>query len=327
MGRKTSDILIEKATNALISSIEIYNKPDFKYREENFAILIINAWELLFKAKILEDNNNNKKELYIKDYPLKKDGEKSKRYIFKKTRANNYLTKSIISCINILKSKGEIDEIIESNILTILEIRDNATHFYNPSSRLAQDIHEVASASVRNFIYLLNDWFERGLDHYNLYLLPLSFLGEKHINVTNLHQEETKLLDYISRKKKEHPYNENLPCNYVLYIDVTFSKKSKGIAGIKLTNDPNATPVILSTEELEKKYPLDYYTLVEKCKERYSDFTANQNFHNLRKKYFKNLRYCYPYYPNLKKAGNPKIYYSTGILEEFDKFYTKKYEK
>lgn len=40
---------------AAVSSIELYNKPDFRYREESFAILMSNAWELLFKAKALQD--------------------------------------------------------------------------------------------------------------------------------------------------------------------------------------------------------------------------------------------------------------------------------
>lgn len=31
--------------------IEIYNKPDFQYREEAFAALATNAWEPLLKAK------------------------------------------------------------------------------------------------------------------------------------------------------------------------------------------------------------------------------------------------------------------------------------
>lgn len=40
---------IDKSVGAALSAIEIYNKPDFKYREETFAILMINAWELLLK--------------------------------------------------------------------------------------------------------------------------------------------------------------------------------------------------------------------------------------------------------------------------------------
>ena len=47
-------LFVEKSVGAALSAIEIYNKPDFKYREETFAILMINAWELLLKARIIK---------------------------------------------------------------------------------------------------------------------------------------------------------------------------------------------------------------------------------------------------------------------------------
>jgi hypothetical protein len=43
--------MLDKSLAAMISAIEIYNKPDFKYREETFLVLCINSWELLLKAK------------------------------------------------------------------------------------------------------------------------------------------------------------------------------------------------------------------------------------------------------------------------------------
>jgi len=57
--------LIDNSLSAALSSIEIYNKPDFKYREEIFTILLINAWELLLKAKILKDANDDITSLYV----------------------------------------------------------------------------------------------------------------------------------------------------------------------------------------------------------------------------------------------------------------------
>jgi hypothetical protein len=43
--------LLENSLSAALSSIEIYNKPDFKYREEIFTILNVNSWELLLKGQ------------------------------------------------------------------------------------------------------------------------------------------------------------------------------------------------------------------------------------------------------------------------------------
>src|SRR5215469_3521462 len=57
--------LLHNAEAALISAIEIYNKPTFAFREETFAILALNAWELLLKAKLLEIHGNKLKCLHI----------------------------------------------------------------------------------------------------------------------------------------------------------------------------------------------------------------------------------------------------------------------
>ena len=58
--------MLEKSISAMIAAIETYNKPDFKYREDTFSVLCINAWELLFKAKVLQLASNQVKALYVK---------------------------------------------------------------------------------------------------------------------------------------------------------------------------------------------------------------------------------------------------------------------
>lgn len=42
--------LLGSAVAALAAAIEIYNKPNFRYREECSVILLVNAWELALKA-------------------------------------------------------------------------------------------------------------------------------------------------------------------------------------------------------------------------------------------------------------------------------------
>jgi hypothetical protein len=38
--------LLDRAVAVMVAAIEIYNKPDFLYREETFAGLAVNGWEL-----------------------------------------------------------------------------------------------------------------------------------------------------------------------------------------------------------------------------------------------------------------------------------------
>ena len=59
------DNLLNKSEEAFLMAIEIYNKPTINYRLEGFTFFICNAWELLLKAKILNDGNS----IYFFDKP------------------------------------------------------------------------------------------------------------------------------------------------------------------------------------------------------------------------------------------------------------------
>lgn len=56
--------LIEKSVEAFILGIEIYNKPTIKYRVEGFSFFIVNAWELMLKAQMI----NKGLSIYYKDH-------------------------------------------------------------------------------------------------------------------------------------------------------------------------------------------------------------------------------------------------------------------
>ena len=56
--KSRSRTLADKSIDAMLAAIEVYNKPTFAYREESFAILAINSWELLLKARLLQLANN-----------------------------------------------------------------------------------------------------------------------------------------------------------------------------------------------------------------------------------------------------------------------------
>lgn len=106
MPKKISNRLLEKSLPAALLGIELYNKPNVEYREESFAILIINAYELLFKAKVVEDTE---KINLIYEYEKKKlvDNTSSKRDCIKKNRNGEPMTKGITSLMNLLKKSEE----------------------------------------------------------------------------------------------------------------------------------------------------------------------------------------------------------------------------
>ena len=70
--KSRSKKLLDKSIAATVAAIEIYNKPNFQYREETFSILAVNGWELLFKAKWLAENGNRIQSLYAREQNKKK---------------------------------------------------------------------------------------------------------------------------------------------------------------------------------------------------------------------------------------------------------------
>lgn len=46
--------LLDKAKEAFVMAIEIYNKPTIRYRIEGFSFFICNAWELMLKARMIK---------------------------------------------------------------------------------------------------------------------------------------------------------------------------------------------------------------------------------------------------------------------------------
>lgn len=93
--------LIDKSIGSMLSAIEIYNKPDFKYREETFAILAINSWELLLKARLLKLNNYRVNSIYCYKPYINKNGEKSKKKkILDRNRTNNPKSISIYEALS-----------------------------------------------------------------------------------------------------------------------------------------------------------------------------------------------------------------------------------
>src|SRR3990170_4012182 len=87
--------LRHKAEAALLSAIEVYNKPAFKYREETFAILMLNAWELLLKAKVLSDNNNDPRCLYQYQSRKTRAGSPTAKMYLVRNRSGNPYTKGL----------------------------------------------------------------------------------------------------------------------------------------------------------------------------------------------------------------------------------------
>jgi hypothetical protein len=152
--------LCEHSLRTTLSAIEIYNKPDFKEREQIFAILMVTAWETLFKAKILKDHRNHLQTLYVRE---------GKHY--KRNRSGHFLTISIQEAM----IRCHVAAVVSENISRLIEIRDAAIHLTAASASLPYLMFLLGSATLRNYALLIRQWFNMRVNDYNFYILPLGF--------------------------------------------------------------------------------------------------------------------------------------------------------
>ena len=104
--------LLDKSVNSMLSAIEIYNKPNFTYREETFAILAINSWELLFKAQLLRANNYNLKSIYVLEPIITKSGVQHKKHTKPKlSRSKNPMTLNLFEVTHLTQKKMKFDRL------------------------------------------------------------------------------------------------------------------------------------------------------------------------------------------------------------------------
>lgn len=322
--------LLEKSVHAALSAIEIYNKPDFKYREESFSILMVNAWELLLKARILQLNKNRLESIYIVDPNKKrKDGTPFKKPKYKTSRSGNILT---IDVTNAMKQLVLPDR-LQVNVGLLIEIRDNAIHFMNDSKLFEKKVLEIGTASLKSYVNMANTWFDHDLSQYNFYLMPISFFHNHEMQSFSINKEDKQhqnLLKFIAEKEKSYPSDENQDHNISLILETKWveSKSVDALTTFRYDpDDPNAITYKVDSEaEFQKKYPWNWTDhLMPKLKTRYKDLKFNPDFWTLkakieRNKKFSDERYLDWNYPK----GQKKRFYSTEILKEFDKHYVKK---
>lgn len=307
----------------MISAIEVYNKPDFKYREETFSILAINAWELLLKAKWLKDNDNNIRSLYVTEKRMRPNGKPYKYAKTKVTSSGNPLTHSLDYLANKMTDSKALPSAAYKNIVALCEIRDSSVHFYNKSTLFAVRLQEVGSASVRNYARAAQTWFGVDFTQYNFYLMPLAFVkSHQPAEAVLLNREERKVASFISSLEAANDPKDDYSVSVNVELKFMKSKADDAIK-VQVTNDPSAPKVQLTEEHLKDKYPLNYAALTKACRERYSDFLQNKKYHALLKTLKAEKRYCH-----IKKLDpdNPRSakqeWYSRAVLNVLDKQYT-----
>lgn len=321
--------LQRKAEAALLAAIEIYNKPDFKYREEAFTILTLNAWELLLKAKLVRDNDNDQRCLYLYETrTTAKKARSQKRYI-RRNRSGNPLTLSIGQAVVALDATpaSRLSAQVKANLDGLIEIRDNAVHYFNASPQLAKQVLELGTAAVKNFIELARRWFRQDLSRYSLYLMPVGFVSTPAtLSALPTTPDENRLVSYLAKVVRDSPPASGDEFSVALEVNLSFKRSAPGTAAaVAVTTDPSAPKVTLTEEDIRRTYPWNYEELVRRSRRRYSDFKLTRKFHDIRKPLRDDPKFVRT---RLLDPGNPKgtrkDFFSPNIVREFDKHYTRK---
>lgn len=315
--------LIDKSIGSMLSAIEIYNKPDFKYREETFAILVINSWEILFKARLLKLNAYKLNTIYCyKPYISKKGVKSSKKKVLDRNRTGNPKTISIHDAMLRLNSAKELPIQIINNIDALIELRDNAIHFVNSNS-ISNQVQELGFACIKNYINIFKIWHPRNnLSQYNLYLMPLAYVDSKRLVHAAITKEEQNFLTLVKDKIDSSEHSADF--DIAIQIEVNF-KKTKSFDGLAIQYDKDGVPITLTEEEVRTKFPLTHADICKKAPDRYTDFKQTPKFHGIMRTIKSDPKLCH----NRKlDTANPKSisknYFSTNVWQELEKHYTRK---
>ncbi len=310
--------LIDKSIAACLSAIEIYNKPDFKYREEIFSVLAVNAWELLLKAKIITENGNKVEAIW----KLGPDGAPI-------VKAGMHQTIGIFEALQKLNSEKILDKDCCKNLEGLIEIRNTSIHFINKSHKLAQNVQEFGMACLLNYVVATSEWFERDLSSYSFFLMPMSFFYPSELEKSLFSEspkEVSKLLRFLEKAKASSSHDGNSKYRIFQKITIDFSRSETRESDLtaKTVNTDADVSVKMDEESLiEKYYPLEYEDIIRHLRKKCQRFKINDEFRSLMRKLVGDGEvFCKTKYPNhRKKTGTPKNWYSPKILEALYKHY------
>lgn len=257
------------AVSALLAAIEIYNKPIVQHREQTFSILLINAWEILLKARVLQKAGGDRLEvIYRSQGGSPRSGTQNE--------ASRRRTISLGSAID----KTCVPSGVRRGIEGIQMVRDEATHLGVLNPELRQMILRYGAAAVRNFVELAREWFQ--VDVRIPYLLPVGFLGSAEVVETSVSGKQRDLLRQLTAIATSAA-GDGIDYPVVLSVDIQLNPIFKGGQRAEVTGSADALKLRVSDDEVFDQFPNSYQDILSECKRRYADFKQNAEFNETMK--------------------------------------------
>lgn len=259
--------LVDKSVEAYILALETINRLSVQYRVETFCYLICNAWELLLKAKIIED-----------------EGKQSAIY-YKEQRGQPKRSLSLRDCLNRIMPNQEDPE--RRNIELIAELRDEAVHLV--FSQIPCDVLCLFQAGVINYHNRLNEWFGVSLsERVPVGMMSIVYdmrpeqgdLTDKRLRRALGRDAAAFLARYCSQLKQEFDHLQR-PAQFSIGVEYRLVlTKNQDEADILLSSGPtsgSATQIIEVPKDPSKSHPFRQKEVIEKVKSAATGLQINQH--------------------------------------------------
>lgn len=321
MRRARWKALLSKSISACIAAMEIYNKPVMSHRDETFAMLAINAWELLLKARLLREAGNDLRAIQVLVPIVGKDGKPTKRMRADCNRAGNPKTITFGEALHRVANLKtlSLDPACAANLLSLIEIRNNAAHFIHLDAEMARRTHGVGCACLRNYAAAISEWFDQDLSEHRFMILPLSFEGKDGLKIPGRRSTQAaNLLAYLDQASDAHPASDTSRYAASVRVETRIvGSRAKDAPAMRLTGGSGTPTVALTDEQIANQYPLDYAALQKRAKARMASLLFNKPFNNAVRTLKANQRYVFrrPLDPRNPKCKTVKEFYSEAAVD------------
>ena len=270
MARPRLEIAMARcAGSALLAAIEIYNKPTVEYREQTFALLATNAWEILLKARLVQLGQGKIQTIY-----RRKSGSRQ----YERDKATNEpITISLSQAINRVGLPLEV----KANIQGIIVTRNKAAHLGVLKPEVQNRVLGFGTASVQNFIKLSSKWFGKTVDA--PYLLPVGFVGNATSTGGNSPKGQRELIKTLDNLARLPSDTSDPEYTVVMNVQIDVKPGLSGGGSVGMTTDRKAPKFKVSDDEVLEIFSATYHDLVAENKKRYSNFKQNPHFNKLMK--------------------------------------------
>lgn len=254
----TKGKLLEKSLEAYLLALETINRLTITYRVETFCTLACNAWELLLKAKILDDTDD-KNAIYRPPRP----GEARRQSL------------SLSECLP--KVFLNEHDATRRNLARVEGLRDEAIHLF--ISEVPKDVLGLLQACVLNYHRCISDWFDVKLsERVPVGMMTIVFdTSPEQLDLANplmrrrLGKESAEYLTSLTQELHDEHDEHGLAPEFSVEIkySLAIQQRTEGAAVLAVTGaEGTPTRIVQVAKDPGDEYPYRLNDLVAEINER-----------------------------------------------------------